>query len=141
MINSIKTILCLFLFLFITSAVEAKQPTNSVVKVLVTNNRMDYYRPWQSIGVNKTTGSGAIINGNRILTNAHIVSDHTFIQVKKSQDPKKYTASVIAVGHDCDLALLSVDDPSFFEGDPIVRNGRASSVAGYGHGRWLSSRG
>jgi len=89
--------------------------TNSVVKVFVTSNNMDYYRPWQSMGIKASGGSGAIIEGNRIITNAHVVSDHTFIQVKKGTDPKKYTAKVIAIGYDCDLALLEVDDPHFFD--------------------------
>jgi len=89
--------------------------TNAVVKVFVTSNEMDYYRPWQSKGIKAGGGSGAIIKGNRILTNAHVVSDHTFIQVKKDADPKKYTAKVVAIGYDCDLALLEVDDPHFFD--------------------------
>lgn len=95
---------------------EIASLTNAVVKVFVTSNPMDYYRPWQSKGINASGGSGAIIAGNRILTNAHVVSDHTFIQVKKDDDPKKFTAKVVAIGHDCDLALLEVDDPRFFDG-------------------------
>jgi S1-C subfamily serine protease len=90
--------------------------TETVVKVFVTANRMDYYRPWQSEGIVAGTGSGVIIKGQRILTNAHVVSDHTFIQVKKDVDSKNYTAKVVAIGHDCDLALLEVDEPEFFEG-------------------------
>jgi len=89
--------------------------TNAVVKIFVTTNRMDYYRPWQSKGIMASGGSGAIIEGNRILTNAHVVSDQTFIQVKKNADPKKYTARLVAIGHDCDLALLKVEDPHFFD--------------------------
>jgi len=89
--------------------------THAVVKIFVTTNKMDYYRPWQSKGIKASGGSGAIIAGNRILTNAHVVSDQTFIQVKKNADPKKYTARLVAIGHDCDLALLEVEDPHFFE--------------------------
>ena len=90
--------------------------TDAVVKVFVTSNRMDYYRPWQSEGIRPGVGSGAVIKGNRILTNAHVVADHTFIQVKKDSYPRKYTAKVVAIGHDCDLALLEVDAPGFFDG-------------------------
>ncbi len=89
---------------------------DAVVKVFVTKNSMDYYQPWQSEGSNAMSGSGAIISGNRILTNAHVVSDHTFIQVRKESNPKRYTAKVQAIGYDCDLAILTVDDPAFFEG-------------------------
>jgi len=96
---------------------------DAVVKIFVTSNAMDYYRPWQSKGIAGSGGSGAIIEGNRILTNAHVVSDQTFIQVKKDANPKKYTAKLIAIGYDCDLALLEVDDPEFFEGVIPLRLG------------------
>ena len=92
----------------------AGQPVESVVKIFVTSNRMDFYRPWQSHGISSNSGSGAIISENRILTNAHVVKDQTFIQVKKHGDPRKYTAKLVAIGNDCDLALLTVEDESFF---------------------------
>ncbi|MDP3921127.1 MAG: serine protease [Candidatus Omnitrophota bacterium] len=97
---------------------------NSVVKVLVNSDAPSFYAPWKSFGTESSSGSGAIIAGNRILTNAHVVSNHTFIQVKKKADPNKYTAKVEAIANDCDLALLSVEDPAFFEGtEPIAFGG------------------
>ncbi len=95
--------------------------SDSVVKVIVTANQMDYYRPWQSQGIQMGGGSATIIEGNRILTNAHVVADQTFIQLKKDSDPRKYIAKVMAIGNDCDLALLTVNDPEFFKGtEPLV---------------------
>jgi len=89
---------------------------DSVVKIFVTSNQMDFYRPWQSRGSFSATGSGCILKGQKILTNAHVVVDSTFIQVRKESDPTKYTAKVESIGNDCDLAILTVDDPRFFEG-------------------------
>lgn len=89
---------------------------DSVVKIFVTSNRMDYFRPWQAMGTQSSSGSGCIISGNRILTNAHVVDAATFIQVRKESDPRKYTAKVEVMGHDADLALLTVSDPEFFVG-------------------------
>jgi S1-C subfamily serine protease len=60
------------------------------------------------------TGSGCIIAGNRILTNAHVVSNQTFIQVRRAGMADKYVADVAAVSHEFDLALLSVADDAFF---------------------------
>ena len=60
-------------------------------------------------------GSGTVIAGNRILTNAHVVSDSTFIQVRKFGQAEKFKANVVAVSHESDLALLSVDDETFWE--------------------------
>jgi len=101
---------------------------------------MDFYRPWQSRGVSLSTGSGSIISNNRIITNAHVVSNNTFIQVKKYGDSKKYTAKVTAIGHDCDLALLTVADEQFFVDTqpldfgelPILQDG--VTVIGYPQG-------
>ena len=59
-------------------------------------------------------GSGAIISGQRILTNAHIVSDRMFIQVRRGGQAKKYTAEVEAVSHEADLAVVRVKDANFF---------------------------
>ena len=98
------------------SPLEKIDPSATVVKIFVTSNKIDFKQPWQSRGLSSGSGSGCIIEGNRILTNAHVVADHTYIQVRKKANPKKYTAQVLAIAHDCDLALLTVDDPAFFEG-------------------------
>ena len=111
-------IFCVFLnissFLFIPT-VNAADLTDSVVKIFTTTNPMDYYRPWQSRGVGASGGSGVIISDTEVLTNAHVVSDQTFIQVKRNGDSRKYTARLKAIGHDCDLALLTIDDSEFFK--------------------------
>ncbi len=96
--------------------VYAAVKTDSLVKVFVNKNSMDYLNPWQSHGGQMVTGSGCIIAGNRILTNAHVVNDHTFIQVRRESDPEKYVATVEAIGQDYDLAILRVEDPDFFQG-------------------------
>lgn len=93
----------------------------SVVKIYVTIQRPDHALPWQSGRQASGNGSGFIINKRRILTNAHIVSDAKFVQVQKNGDPRRYRARVSFAGHDCDLATLSVDDPSFFEGTSAIQ--------------------
>ena len=57
-----------------------------------------------------------MIAPQRILTGAHVVANATFVQVQKQSDPKKVTARVVAISHDCDLALLEVDDKAFGRG-------------------------
>jgi S1-C subfamily serine protease len=87
----------------------------SVVKIFVVSNQPDYQQPWQMLGQKSFTGSGCIIDGKRILTNAHVIENETFIQVLKYGDTKRYTAKVIAVDNDCDLAVLGVEDNDFFK--------------------------
>jgi S1-C subfamily serine protease len=91
---------------------------SSVVKVYATVQPPNYAMPWQAGRPEGGTGSGFIIAGKRILTNGHVVSDARFIQVQKDGDPRRYTAKVATalVGHDCDLAVLTVPDDTFFDG-------------------------
>jgi S1-C subfamily serine protease len=89
---------------------------DAVVKIYTVTNKYDYYEPWQKMGQNSRNGSGCIIRGKRILTNAHVVANQTFIQVRRAGEAKKYTAEVQVVAHECDLAILKVNDDSFFSG-------------------------
>ena len=45
--------------------------------------------------------------------------------IRKHGDPTKYTARVLAVGHECDLALLTTDAEEFWEGTLPLRVRRA----------------
>jgi S1-C subfamily serine protease len=98
------------------SAPAATDVRRSMVKIYCVQNEPDYDNPWNMKGPETFSGSGCIIEGNRILTNAHVVSNPTFIQVRRNGQSQKHEAKIIAISHDADLALLGVDDPSFFEG-------------------------
>ena len=97
----------------------AEQPgqdaRQAIVKVYTTFALPNYYTPWNIGGPLTRTGSGCIIEGKRILTNAHVVGDETFIQVRRYGDSKKYRAQVRFVSHAIDLALLSVNEEEFFD--------------------------
>jgi S1-C subfamily serine protease len=73
-------------------------------------------------------GSGCIIEGNRILTNAHVVSDHTFVQVRLHGRAKKHTTRVLAVSHEADLALLTLEDASVLSGVRPLRLGQLPEI-------------
>ena len=87
---------------------------NAVVKVFATLSFPNYEYPWQTNKISKFTGSGAVIDNNSILTSAHVVSNARFIEVKKENDPKKYIATVKYISHQADLAILELEDKSFF---------------------------
>jgi S1-C subfamily serine protease len=109
-------------------ATDAGSLKDSVVKLFVTRSEPDYIQPWQMKNQTSATGSGAIIEGKRILTNAHVVSDQVFIQVLRSGQTKKFTAKVEFVAHDCDLALLSVDDEEFFKNSRPLKIGKSPNL-------------
>jgi S1-C subfamily serine protease len=87
---------------------------DAIVKIYTVTNSPDYFNPWMMLGPKSGGGSGCIIEGNKILTNAHVVADHTFIQVRRYGQAERYKAKVLNVSHDADLALLTVEDKTFF---------------------------
>lgn len=112
----------------------------SVVKVLTVSDAPDYDQPWQTQGATSSSGSGAIVDttaGPRVLTNGHVVENQVFVEVRRYGRSRKYLAEVEGVGHECDLALLRVDDEAFFEGTtplprgPLPMLGDRVSVLGY----------
>ncbi|MCY0725815.1 hypothetical protein OVW19_29165, partial [Klebsiella pneumoniae] len=51
----------------------------SVVKIFTVTKKPNYYQPWD-FGYQKSSGgSGCIISGKRILTNAHVVSNQVYV--------------------------------------------------------------
>jgi len=101
---------------------------DAVVKVFCTHTEPNYSLPWQRKRQSASTSSGFIIDGRRVLTNAHSVEHHTVVKLKKRGDDKKYVARVLAIGVECDLALLTVDDASFFDDVSPARFGRLPSL-------------
>lgn len=93
-----------------------ENPDSSVVLIRVLKQDFDYVTPWKRKDMSRGAGSGFVIDGRRILTNAHNVSNYRYIELRKEAVAKRYPAKVLYVGHDCDLAIITVDDESFFEG-------------------------
>jgi S1-C subfamily serine protease len=93
---------------------------NSVVKIFSTLRRPDPYKPWTKATPQDVTGSGVIIEGKRILTNAHVVGYASQVEIQASQDGEKVPATVVAVARGMDLALLKLDDESYFDKHPAL---------------------
>ncbi|MCX7869391.1 MAG: serine protease, partial [Terrimicrobiaceae bacterium] len=110
---------------------------SSLVRIVATSQEPDYIQPWSGGRVGGGSGSGFIISGNRILTNAHVISNARYLAVSREGDPRVYPARVLHEGHDCDLALLTVDDARFFKGSRPLEFGGIpaieSTVSVYGY--------
>lgn len=106
----------LMLAVLVAGTAQAGPVARSLVRIEATSQEPDYKAPWNPGEVSGGVGAGFIISGNRIMTNAHVVSNARFLTVSKEGDPKPRPARVLFIAHDCDLALLTVDDPGFFKG-------------------------
>ncbi len=92
----------------------------SVVKIFATVRYPDIFKPWTKQSPSEISGTGVIIDGHRILTNAHMVEYASQIQVQPNGSGEKIFATVTAVAPGIDLALLTVNDPTFFDNRPAL---------------------
>ena len=91
----------------------------SVLRIEVATQNPDYETPWNSGRFSGGIGTGFLIGKNQILTNAHVVSNQQRILITVHGSPEKYPAKVEFIAHDCDLALLSLEDFTPFKDFPI----------------------
>lgn len=99
-----------------SQAAGLARPHEAIILIRCVKQDFDYVMPWKRAPMSRISGSGFIIDGNKILTNAHNVSNSRYVELRKEDVANRYVARVVFVGHDCDLAMLTVDDPTFFEG-------------------------
>jgi S1-C subfamily serine protease len=99
---------------------------NSVVKIFAQIRRPELTKPWTKQSPQEVTGSGMVIEGKRILTNAHVVQYASQVQVQANQAGDKISASVEFIAPGIDLAVLKLEDETFFDSHPPLS--RAASL-------------
>ncbi|KAL6318898.1 hypothetical protein AAG906_001371 [Vitis piasezkii] len=110
---------------------------DAVVKVFCVHTEPNFSLPWQRKRQYSSSSSGFVIGGRRVLTNAHSVEHYTQVKLKKRGSDVKYLATVLAIGTECDIAMLTVNDDEFWEGVSPVEFGNlptlqdAVTVVGY----------
>ncbi len=118
----------LFATLLLFGANDKEDMTKqAIVKIYTVAKVPNYLSPWDS-AMQSFTGSGAIIEGGYILTNAHVVANEAFMEVQRYGERKRYIATVYAVSHQADLALLKVKDKAFFKGVTPLEFGKLPEV-------------
>ncbi len=93
------------------------------VKIFTSALEYDYQYPWKAPTITRWTGSGFVIDGHKIITNAHVAGGSIFVEVELANDSVKYPAVLKAVGDECDLAMLEVNDPEFWEKTKALKIG------------------
>ena len=88
---------------------------SAVFKIHVSSSEPNFTDPWKRQAPSGSSGTGFYIGDGLIMTNAHVIANATFVTVLRDGASKPVTARVKFVGHDCDLAILEVDDKSIFK--------------------------
>lgn len=123
-------ILSLFWLLTLTAACQIAIPRMacggqdsirpSVLKVHSVRRAPDVVRPWTKGQPTEVSGTGFVIEGNRILTNAHVVAYASQIYVQPYQSAEKYPAKVAVLSLSIDLAVLTVEDEALLANRPAL---------------------
>ena len=105
---------------FVWSGTAVAQDTirDSVVKIHSQQRIPDFVRPWMKSNPRDISGSGAIIEGKRILTNAHVVLYASRVLVQPAQSTERIPATVEAIAPGMDLAILKLNDEAIFDQRP-----------------------
>ena len=115
MIRSTAAVLWLILSIFLGAPAHAQDDIRDlVVKIHATHHTPNLFRPWTRNSPQQVKGSGVVIDGKRILTNAHVVRYASQIYVQPNQSAKHYPARVEAMTPAMDLAILKLQDDAFF---------------------------
>jgi S1-C subfamily serine protease len=95
----------------------------SVVRIVNHSQRGDWHAPWAPLAPTYSGGSGFVIGGHLVMTNAHVVSDARMILLYVHDDPTPHEARVKWIGHDCDLALVEAVEPGVLDALPPLEFG------------------
>ena len=89
---------------------------SSIVRIEVATQVPNYNEPWKAGRFSGGIGTGFLIGPNLFLTNAHVVSNARRLLITMHGAARKHPAKIVFIAHDCDLALLEVDDFTPFMG-------------------------
>ena len=100
----------------LAAADDRNGAAGSVVRVVTYSQRANWSSPWEMHPVTPSSGSGFVVAGGLVMTNAHVVSDAKLVMMFLHNDPNPHEAEVHQIAHDSDLALLRPKESGVLEG-------------------------
>ena len=76
------------------SATQSQQLHSCIVKLIVQSVTPNYAEPWRRKSQNSSSGTGFVVEGRRIVTNAHVVKRSTHVRARKSSSPVMFSCTV-----------------------------------------------
>ncbi len=96
----------------------------SLVRVNVTGQSYDYFRPWQKKAPFSKRGLGAVLSQGRVLVTADLVTNQNYVELERAESGDKSAATVEVIDYEANLALLQPTDKKFLDGLPPLELGR-----------------
>lgn len=98
-----------------TAADPASKSGAPVVRVNVTSQSYDFFRPWSKKSPSTKRGLGVVIRPDRVLVTAQLVADATYLEFERAGTGEKTAAVVDVVDYEANLALLKPLQPEFLQ--------------------------
>jgi S1-C subfamily serine protease len=98
------------------AATEGKQKSLSLVRVNVTGQPYDYFRPWQKKAPLSKRALGAVLSKGRVLVTADLVANQNYVELERAESGEKTAANVQVIDYEANLALLEPTEKNFLDG-------------------------
>jgi len=95
---------------------DVKQKPLSLVRVNVTGQPYDYFRPWQKKAPVSKRALGAVLSKGRVLVTADLVGNQNYVELERAESGEKTAANVEVIDYEANLALLEPSEKSFLDG-------------------------
>src|SRR6202163_4745834 len=99
-------------------AAADKPKVLSLVRVNVTGQQYDYFRPWQKKAPFSKRGLGAVIAQGRVLVTGDLVTNQNYVELERAESGEKSAAEVRVIDYEANLALLEPTEKNFLDGVP-----------------------
>jgi hypothetical protein len=100
----------------IAATQTAIKPKLALVRVNVTGQAYDYFRPWQKRAPFTKRALGAVLPHARVLVTADLVANQNYVELERAETGEKTAANVTVVDYEANLALLEPVDKKFLDG-------------------------
>ena len=95
---------------------DVKQKLLSLVRVNVTGQPYDYFRPWQKKPPVSKRALGAVLSKGRVLVTADLVANQNYVELERAESGERTAANVDVIDYEANLALLEPTDKNFLAG-------------------------
>src|SRR5256885_14642002 len=95
---------------------HGKQKQLALVRVNVTGQSYDYFRPWQKKAPFSKRALGAVLSKGRVLVTADLVTNQNYVELERAESGEKTAANVLVIDYEANLALLEPAEKSFPDG-------------------------
>jgi S1-C subfamily serine protease len=94
----------------------SKQKQLALVRVNVTGQAYDYFRPWQKKAPLSKRALGAVLPKGRVLVTADLVANQNYVELERAESGEKTAANVQVIDYEANLALLEPAEKNFLDG-------------------------